>query len=62
VHQGIRDLDAAKAGDLGHERYMTIQDLMRIRKNEVSDNNPLWKKRDLLRRLSNDVYEILIAE
>lgn len=59
VHQGIKDTGAKPEGDLGHERYMIVQDLIRIKQKDVSDSNPLWKKREALRAVSADVYEIL---
>ena len=61
IYQGVEDTDAAEAGDLGHERYMVIQDLIRIRKEEVSESNPIWKKREVLRSLSVEVYETISA-
>jgi hypothetical protein len=62
IHQGIKDTKVHSEKDLGHERYMTIQDLTRIQKQELSDSNPLWKKREVLRSLSVEVYERIEAK
>ena len=61
VHQGLKDTKGHSDSDLGHERYMVIQDLIRIKKKEVSDSNPIWKKRELFRSLSAEVYAVLSA-
>ena len=63
IYQGIEDL-ALKGDhpdDLGHDRYMVIQDLLRIKKKDVSDSNSLWKKREMLRRFAADIYKMLTA-
>lgn len=59
IYQGLEDADAASNADLGHARYMALLDLDRIRNNEFSENNSLWKKRELLRKLTGEIYERL---
>lgn len=59
IHQGINDANAQTTGDLGHDRYMTINDLKRIQNNETSDTNAFWKKRETFRKLTVEVYERL---
>lgn len=59
VHQGIKDTSIKSKEDLGHDRYMVIQDLLRIRNRETSDSNPIWKKREMFRSLSVEVYKIV---
>ncbi|OGY97829.1 MAG: hypothetical protein A2855_03040 [Candidatus Liptonbacteria bacterium RIFCSPHIGHO2_01_FULL_57_28] len=61
VYQGLEDTYIRTDADLGHDRYMTIQDLNRIQKEDISDSNPLWKKRELLRSLAGEVFEKLQA-
>ncbi len=62
IYQGIEDTNVRAEGDLGHDRYMIIQDLRQIRRNEVSDSNPLWKKRELLRAFCAKMCKMLDAE
>ena len=38
---------------------MTVNDLRRIQNNETSENNSFWKKRELFRKLTAEVYERL---
>ena len=59
IYQGIEDVGARSSADLGHERYMVINDLNRIEKKEVSDSNSFWKKRELFRKLAVEIYERL---
>lgn len=61
IHQGIKDLNSPSdhSNDLGHDRYMVIQDLLRIREGEVSESNPLWKKRGMLRQFAADIHKML---
>lgn len=59
IYQGIEDVGGSSRGDLGHERYMTLNDLRRIKNNEESDTNAFWKKRELFRKLTAEVYERL---
>ncbi len=64
IHRGIKDISVrGKASngqeDLGHERYMVINDLNRIQKKETSDSNSFWKKRELFRKLALEIYDRL---
>ncbi len=59
VYQGIEDLDVRSKTDLGHDRYVTINELNLIRNNEFSDNNSLWKHRELLRRAAGEIHKTL---
>ena len=59
IYQGVRDSAGQSRGDLGHDRYMTVNDLRRIQNNETSENNSFWKKRELFRKLTAEVYERL---
>lgn len=59
IYQGIEDANGRSEGDLGHDRYMTINELKQIRNNEESDSNVFWKKRETFRRLTVEVYERL---
>ena len=60
IHQGVKDVRAPSDHDIGHSRYMAIQGLDRIRKNDVSDSNPLWKKRETLRGCAEDMYNSIL--
>lgn len=64
IHQGIKDVSVrARAStskeDLGHERYMVINDLNKIQSKELSESNSFWKKRELFRKLAMDIYDRL---
>jgi len=59
VYQGIKDATDDSEKDLGHNRYMAINDLKRIKNNEFSESNTFWKKRETLRRLTAEVHERL---
>jgi len=61
IYQGIEDIDETSNADLGHDRYVAIRELGMIRRNDVSDNNSFWKRRELFRKLSSEVYKILDA-
>lgn len=59
IHQGIEDIDLHTTDDLGHDRYVTIRELTLIRKNDVSENNSFWKRRELLRKMAGDIHRTL---
>jgi hypothetical protein len=59
IYQGLEDMNTKSTADLGHERYMALQDLNRIQNNQLSDTNSFWKKRELSRKLAGMVYERL---
>jgi len=61
VYQGIEDIDRKSTVDLGHDRYVAIRELAMIRRNDVSDNNALWKRRELFRKLIHEIYKTLDA-
>ncbi|MBI5420907.1 MAG: hypothetical protein HZA35_01170 [Parcubacteria group bacterium] len=61
IYQGLEDINIKSNTDLGHERYMTIRELTKIQKKDVSDSNSFWKKREVSRRLTGIVYERLSA-
>ena len=55
VYQGFEDKKDTSRTDLGHDRYMVIQAIVRIQNKETSENNFLWKKRDLFRKLAEEI-------
>lgn len=59
IYQGLEDSAIKTDSDLGHDRYMMIQDLLRIKQRDVSDSNPIWKKRDVLRTICADTHGLL---
>ena len=59
IHQGLEDIAAQSNRDLGHTRYMVIQELGKIKNAEVSESNSFWRKRELFRKLTGTVYERL---
>lgn len=56
IYQGLEDANIESNVDLGHERYMILQELNRIRNKNFSENNPFWKKRELFRKLTSEIY------
>ena len=61
VYQGIEDIDVKTTDDLGHDRFVAIRELTLIRANNLSENNSFWKKRELFRKLVNEVHTTLHA-
>ncbi len=59
IYQGLEDANNKSDADLGHERYAILVELNRIRNKDVSDSNSFWKKRELFRKLTNEIYEKL---
>lgn len=59
IYQGLEDAETKSGADLGHARYMIIQDLNKIRNKEFSESNSFWKKRELFRKLTGEIYERL---
>ncbi len=59
IYQGLEDAEIKTSADLGHARYMVIQDLKRIQNENFSENNSFWKKRELFRKLTGEIYERL---
>lgn len=62
IYQGIKDAEAASVHDLGHDRNTAIRDLVRIKNKETSENNFYWRKRELFKKLSQEVYERLTTQ
>lgn len=60
IYQGLEDVNIKSNDDLGHERYMVLVDLKKIRNKDISGGNSFWKKRELFRKLTGEIYEILI--
>lgn len=59
IYQGLEDADNESDADLGHARYAALVELNRIRNNDVSESNSFWRKRELSRRLTSEIYERL---
>jgi len=59
IYQGIEDTNVQSSDDLGHERYMIMCDLNRIQNKETFEHNLFWKKREVFRKLTAEVYERL---
>ena len=59
IYQGLEDADIKSNVDLGHARYAVLLELNKIRNKDVSESNSFWKKRELFRKLTSEIYEIL---
>lgn len=59
IYQGLEDAENESDADLGHARYAVLVELNRIRNNDVSESNSFWKKRELSRKLTSEIYERL---
>lgn len=59
IYQGFEDVNSKPGVDLGHTRYMVRAELDRIKNKEVLENNSFWKKRELFRKLTEEIYERL---
>ncbi|MEK7575811.1 MAG: hypothetical protein AAB491_01860 [Patescibacteria group bacterium] len=59
IYQGMEDIKVKSNVDLGHERYMVLIELNKIRNKNISESNSFWKKRELFRKLVGEIYEIL---
>lgn len=59
IYQGLEDASIKSDVDLGHSRYMVIQDLNKIRNENFSESNSFWRKRELFRKLTGEIYERL---
>ena len=59
IYQGLEDVNGKPGVDLGHTRYMVLADLNRIKNKEISESNSFWKKRELFRKLTGEIYERL---
>lgn len=56
IHQGLEDAVSKSDADLGHARYAVLIELNKIRANDVSESNSFWKKRELFRKLTGEIY------
>jgi hypothetical protein len=61
IYQGLEDIALQSKRDLGHTRYMVIQELGKIKNADVSESNSFWRKRELFRKLTGTVYGRLSA-
>ncbi|MBU2037480.1 hypothetical protein KJ866_04785 [Patescibacteria group bacterium] len=59
IYQGLEDVNGQPGVDLGHTRYMVRVELDRIKNKDVSESNSFWKKRELFRKLTEEIYERL---
>jgi hypothetical protein len=59
IYQAIEDMHSDSTRDLGHDRYSVIRDMNRIQGEDHSDSNAFWKKRELFRKTSGEIYERL---
>lgn len=59
IYQGLEDINIKSNHDLGHARYAMIKDLNKIQKKELSENNTVWKKRELSRKLVGEIHDRL---
>jgi len=62
IYQGLEDADIKSNVDLGHARYAVLLELNRIRNKDVSESNSFWKKRELFRKLTGEIYNRLNPE
>jgi hypothetical protein len=56
IYQGLEDAQNKLNVDFGHARCMALVELNKIKEKEVSDGNSFWKKRELFRKLTEEVY------
>lgn len=59
IYRGLEDVHNKADVDLGHVRYMMLIELNKIKDKEISGNNSFWKKRELFRKLTGEIYEKL---
>ncbi|HRY52432.1 MAG TPA: hypothetical protein P5089_01100 [Candidatus Portnoybacteria bacterium] len=59
IYQGLEDAQNKLNVDFGHARCMALVELNKIKGKDVSDSNSFWKKRELFRKLTGEVYERL---
>jgi len=62
IYQGLEDINIKSNVDLGHARYAVLLELNRIRNKDVSESNSFWKKRELFRKLTDEIYNRLNPE
>lgn len=56
IYQGLEDANGKPGIDLGHARCMVLVELNRIKNKDVSESNSFWKKRELFRKLTEEIY------
>lgn len=61
IYQGMEDMNTKSNADLGHERYMIMQELNKIQNKETLESNSFWRKRELFRKSAGIIYERLSA-
>lgn len=59
IYQGFEDVHSKSGVDLGHARCMVLVELNRIKNKDVSENNTFWRKREVFRKLTGEIYERL---
>lgn len=59
IYQGLEDVNSKPGVDLGHARYAVLIELNRIKNKEASESNSFWKKRELFRKLTGEIYKRL---
>lgn len=62
IYQALEDANTKSDADLGHTRYAVLNEIKKIQNNDVSESNTFWKKRDLFRKISAEIYKKLIPE
>ncbi len=62
IYQGLEDSHDTSGVDLGHTRYAVLIELNRIKINDVSESNSFWKKRELFRKLTGEIYKLLTPD
>jgi len=62
IYQGLEDVNGKPGVDLGHARCMVLADLNRIKNKNISESNLFWKKRELFRKLTGEIYERLTPD
>lgn len=56
IYQGLEDANGKAGVDLGHARCMVLVELNRIKNNDISESNSFWKKRELFKKLAEEIY------
>lgn len=61
IYQTVEDTNRKSDADMGHTRCMALLELNKIRSQDVSESNTFWKKREVFRKLTSEVYAGLNA-
>ena len=59
IYQGVEDAQSTSGADIGHTRCMALLEINKIRNKELSETNSFWKKRELFRNLTGEIYKRL---